>query len=488
MKIISLLWLMLITTLFSQPQNQGPYQAGSTSITLNRDGRNLNSIVYYPSFIEGNNAQIDTLNSPYPIIAFGHGFFMQNSYYISLFKHLASYGYVVIAPQFPDVNHLQLGFDLIYCANYLKSQNQNINSRFYNLIDTTKVGLSGHSMGGGASLLAAANDSSIIVVAPLAAAETNPSAISVMHQIEGIVYLISAQNDGVTPVATNQLPMFNNALTIKGLPIIKGGNHTKFMDNRLFDWSDPNGYLTPVQQLSVTRKYLTSIFNLFLKEDSAYFKYAFGSEAQNDTSIIFQYNLKALTPKFFNIISPADTLTDFEISFIWKSTYSLNLHDTVRYNVIISTDESFNNIIHQSDIISDTAYIAELNRGSYFWKVKASTSDTTFIYSNIGNFVIDIPTGVNNSATHPYHFGLEQNYPNPFNPGTKIKYTIDREQNVSLIIYNPLGKEIALLINENKKPGEYEIEWTTANLSSGIYFYQLKTDTFIQTKKMLLMK
>ena len=190
-------FLFLVVNCLAQPNNKGPYEAGWTSATLNREGRALNTIIYYPSFVEGSETQIDTLHGPYQTIAFGHGFFMQNSYYISHFKHLASYGFVVIAPQFPDNNHLQLAYDLIFCVNYIKSQNSNSSSRFFNLIDITKSGLSGHSMGGGASLLASANDSTITVTAPLAAAETNPSAINVMNQIKGVVYLISAQNDGI---------------------------------------------------------------------------------------------------------------------------------------------------------------------------------------------------------------------------------------------------------------------------------------------------
>jgi dienelactone hydrolase len=495
MKTLMLLCLFLTSSLFSQPQNQGPYQSGWTSVTLNREGRNLNSIIYYPSFIEGNNAQIDTLNGPYQVISFGHGFFMQNSYYISLFKHLASYGYVVIAPQFPDVNHLQLGFDLIFCADYFKLQNQNADSRFYNLIDTAKVGLSGHSMGGGASLLAAANDSSITVAAPLAAAETNPSAISVMNQIKGVVYLISAENDGVTPVAANQFPMFNNALPVKALPVIKGGNHTKFLDTRLFDWTDPNGYLTPAQQLSTARKYLTSIFNLILKEDTAYFHYAFGNEAQNDTSILFQYQLKPIAPKSFNLISPNDSLIGPEITFIWNSTHSINLYDEVRYKLMISTDELFNNIIIQSDSITDTTFILEIQNGIYYWKVKAYTSDSTYIYSNIYNFIVDIPTGRIDSKNHLYNFRLEQNYPNPFNPLTKINYTVHSEESlkeaslpVSLKVFNILGNEVALLVNEVQSPGNYTVEFDGSSLSSGVYFYKIEIGNKILHRKMILMK
>lgn len=504
MKIIFLLWIISSSSLLSQPQNQGTYQSGWTSASLNRDGRNLNTIIYYPSFVEGNNAQIDTINGPYQVIAFGHGFFMQNSYYISHFKHLASYGYVLIAPQFPDVNHLQLGFDLLFCANYIKSQNQNPDSRFYNLIDTTKTGLSGHSMGGGASLLAAANDASVTVVAPLAAAETNPSAITVMNQIKGVVYLLSAQNDGITPVNTNQLPMFNNANPVKGLPVINGANHTKFMDTRIFDFTDPNGYLSAAQQLALTRKYLTSIFNLFLKQDTSYFKYAFGDEAQSDTSIIFQYELKPLVPKDFRLISPKDTLTQSEIEFIWNSTYSLNLYDEINYEIIISTDELFGNIIFQSGSISDTTFITELQNGSYYWKVKAFTSDSTSVYSNALNITVDIPTGIYDSKSELYDFRLEQNYPNPFNPSTKIRFVIPNELRnpkdlssqairnesmlVTLKVYNILGNEVAALVNAEKQPGNYEVEFNGSELSSGVYLYKIQIGDKTLSRKMILMK
>ncbi|HSL88706.1 MAG TPA: T9SS type A sorting domain-containing protein [Ignavibacteriaceae bacterium] len=507
MKKIILFPLLITFLLSAQPENPGPHQAGWTSETLNRDGRNLNSIIYYPSFEEGSESQIDTLNGAYPVIAFGHGFFMQNSYYISIFKHLASYGYVVIAPQFPDNNHLQLGYDLIFCADHIKSQNQNPDSRFYNLIDTTKTGLSGHSMGGGASLLAAANSASVTVAAPLAAAETNPSAISVMNQIQGVVYLISAQNDGITPVNTNQLPMFNDALPVKGLPVIKGGNHTKSMDTRIWDWTDPNGYLTPAQQLTTTRKYLTSIFNLFLKEDTTYFKYAFGSEAQTDTSIIFQYELKPLVPMEFTLISPTDTLTETSITFIWNNTYSLNLYDEINYELIIASDEFFNNVIFQSGSISDTTFSTELQNGSYFWKVKAFTSDSTFTFSNTLNFIVDIPTGINESKSQFYEFRLEQNYPNPFNSKTIIEFVIpiptSREKNlkdfssqaprndnmmVTLKVYNILGNEVATLVSSLQQPGNYEVEFDGSNLSSGVYLYKIQIGERSLSCKMILMK
>ena len=85
-------------------------------------------------------------------------------------------------------------------------------------------------------------------------------------------------------------------------------------------------------------------------------------------------------------------------------------------------------------------------------------------------------------------FELYQNYPNPFNPVTKIKYEIPQSANASLKVYDVLGNEIVTLINEEKPAGSYQIEFDGVDLPSGIYFYQLKSNSYINTKKMVLSK
>jgi len=93
-----------------------------------------------------------------------------------------------------------------------------------------------------------------------------------------------------------------------------------------------------------------------------------------------------------------------------------------------------------------------------------------------------------NSIKLPGEFKLLQNYPNPFNPTTIISYSIPKQSNVKLIIYDALGREVANLVNEEKAAGNYTAEFNAANLSSGIYFYQIRAGEFIQTKKMLLLR
>jgi len=98
------------------------------------------------------------------------------------------------------------------------------------------------------------------------------------------------------------------------------------------------------------------------------------------------------------------------------------------------------------------------------------------------------PVSVEEEITRSKEFYLGQNFPNPFNPITRIQYMISSRQFVSLKIYGILGNIIETLVNEEKPAGTYEINWNAAKLPSRVYFYQLKAGSFIQTKKMILLK
>jgi hypothetical protein len=88
----------------------------------------------------------------------------------------------------------------------------------------------------------------------------------------------------------------------------------------------------------------------------------------------------------------------------------------------------------------------------------------------------------------PSNYSISQNYPNPFNPSTTIKYSVPKVSFVTIKIYDVLGSEVATLLNEEKPVGTYELSWSAANLSSGVYFYQLKAGSFVETKKMILLR
>jgi hypothetical protein len=98
-------------------------------------------------------------------------------------------------------------------------------------------------------------------------------------------------------------------------------------------------------------------------------------------------------------------------------------------------------------------------------------------------------TGVNESGeNHPDGFRLSQNYPNPFNPATTITFFVRTYSHVSLRVFDLLGREVAVLVNEVKSPGEYSITWDATKFGSGIYFYQIQAGSYTTTKKMILMK
>jgi hypothetical protein len=105
---------------------------------------------------------------------------------------------------------------------------------------------------------------------------------------------------------------------------------------------------------------------------------------------------------------------------------------------------------------------------------------------------VDVLTGVVENNSNPKIFSLEQNYPNPFNPVTKIRFTVPAGISsgafVSILIYDMSGKHVETLLNKQMNPGSHEVEWNAANYSSGVYFYKLQAEGFVDTKKMILIK
>ncbi len=88
----------------------------------------------------------------------------------------------------------------------------------------------------------------------------------------------------------------------------------------------------------------------------------------------------------------------------------------------------------------------------------------------------------------PLEFELSRNYPNPFNPSTTIKFSLPTTSSVKLSVFNILGEEVQIIVNETKEAGIYTINFNAAELNSGIYFYKLETRNFFRVKKMNLIR
>ena len=100
----------------------------------------------------------------------------------------------------------------------------------------------------------------------------------------------------------------------------------------------------------------------------------------------------------------------------------------------------------------------------------------------------EVTTSVEPPYRTAFHFSLGQNYPNPFNPSTSIKYELPKTSEVRLSVYDMLGREVSVLVNERRDAGVHDAKFDAAGLSSGVYFYRLQAGDFIQTRKLLLVR
>jgi hypothetical protein len=117
--------------------------------------------------------------------------------------------------------------------------------------------------------------------------------------------------------------------------------------------------------------------------------------------------------------------------------------------------------------------------GSYAYRLKQIDIDGKYEFSDVVNITLNVSD---------LSYKLDQNYPNPFNPSTTINYTIPKQDYVEITIYNIFGEEVARLVNEVKESGTHSILFNAENLASGMYYYKIETESYVATKKLLLLK
>lgn len=282
---------------FSQP---GPFAAGRTNVTVTRpNATTFTARFYYPATAAGVDAPYDGAGAPYPAISFGHGFVTSVEQYQSTLEHLATWGYFVIATTtqgglFPS--HSALAADMSHCLTYLEQQNVNASSFLNGQVDVANMGMSGHSMGGGAAVLATVGDPRVKALATLAAANTNPSAINASASLAVPHRLISGSNDTITPPANHGVLMYNNTPGVRQLPMIEGGYHCGFIDGSMFGCD--SGPMRNAVQRAITRRLLTEFFHLYLHDDQAAWRPVWGPEAFIDAQVSLQSDPRiAIAPK-----------------------------------------------------------------------------------------------------------------------------------------------------------------------------------------------
>ncbi|MDR3666660.1 MAG: T9SS type A sorting domain-containing protein, partial [Ignavibacteriaceae bacterium] len=210
--------------------------------------------------------------------------------------------------------------------------------------------------------------------------------------------------------------------------------------------------------------------------------------------IYFTAFYSGIPPQNVDTLFPVTSTTpDFHDIKIINLTSTNTSSSSVAGIIVGVPEEPFNNITLQNVKLS--AY-----KGIQLRNASISVSDSMLINVTSGPRIIyelrsQLVTGItDNSPDIPSGYRLEQNYPNPFNPSTLIKYSIPYESKVVMKIYNSIGQEVALLKNEIASAGNYQVEFNSNHLSSGVYFYRLSAasidgkQNYSSIKKMILLK
>jgi predicted GH43/DUF377 family glycosyl hydrolase len=202
----------------------------------------------------------------------------------------------------------------------------------------------------------------------------------------------------------------------------------------------------------------------------------------------YQYRIGHATSPYglwVRLVAPQDNadLTSNSFRLSWNHTAV----PAVGYHLQLATDSLFAQLMINDTTLTDTSYAAGgIATGNYYWRVCARDANGWGLFSDIRR--LSVLTGITADRDIPRQYALQQNYPNPFNPTTGIRYQVSGVSEVKLAVYDLLGREVAVLVNERKPAGIYEVKFDGTGFASGVYLYKLTAGTYVQTRRMILLK
>jgi photosystem II stability/assembly factor-like uncharacterized protein len=301
---------------------------------------------------------------------------------------------------------------------------------------------------------------------------------------------------------------FTTVLSVPAAPVLLQplNGATGIILTPLLDWDD-NPFSTYRVQLSSDSLFNTSnlIINIGGLASSQYT--VSGGSLTNNASYYWRVNATnsagtgdwSVVWKFTTIVSapiaPPTLIAPPNGSQNQTATPTLDWNDVfgaTAYRVNVSVDSNFQNTSLIDTVVNISQFLIPNGKLSasttYFWRVRAQNEGGVGPWSVIWNFRTGL-IGINTiSSIIPKSFKLYNNFPNPFNPSTKIHFDLPKADNVQIIIFNLLGQEISIAVDEFLSAGQYEIIWNGSNHASGIYLYRIITSQFTDTKKMVLAK
>jgi len=243
--------------------------------------------------------------------------------------------------------------------------------------------------------------------------------------------------------------------TLNGVPLIYSGGEVGELTRReMIDWTDPDDMRPYFKKLiDLHKKYVHNpvITRINNSESSDVYSY---SSVSGSNTIITAANFKDQEKNI--------TVDLSNLAYDGSSTYFL------------------------TDLISGQVYsVSPSSRANYALTLE-NYQARVFYYGLDSVSVVSVDD--NQTSMLPSEYKLYQNYPNPFNPSTKIKYQVKEAGKVVLKLYDILGSEVTTLVNEEKNPGTYQVDFNASSLSSGVYFYRMQAGNFVSVKKLILMK
>jgi transposase-like protein len=284
---------------------------------------------------------------------------------------------------------------------------------------------------------------------------------------------LASPSDGATGVATNPTLSWNASTGAASyrLQVSTNSSFTSLV-------YDQSGITDTSQQVSG------------LANNTLYYWHVNATNAGGTSSYSSTWSFTTIVeaPTAPTLASPSDGATGVATNptLSWNSSTG-----AASYRLQVSTDSSFTSLVYDQSGITDTSQQVSglANNTLYYWRVNATNAGGTSSYSSTWSFTTTGVTSVEQlGAGVPTSYALYQNYPNPFNPATTIQFAIPKPSAVVLTIFNSLGRAIDVLVNQQLPVGYYRVQWVPRNMPSGVYFYQVRSDEFNETKKLLLLR
>jgi len=273
------------------PGGPGPYTTAFITVTTTNPntGSQLVTDIHYPS----NNGVVDPSGAPYPTIVFAHGWMASKSTYVGFGRHLATWGYIVAIPSFPD-DHLEVrASDVQYLLSYLISENANSSSRFFHKIDTNRLGIAGHSLGGATTMMVASRDARIKAAVALDPVNP-PSSLGVGtwdYQTEAPEITAPLGVLGAPSQTCNTNANYNTTYPVVGAThkakyVVANASHCDFMDPdnslELIGCALFCGIQASANRQTLIEGYTTAWFNYYLDSDPTYYSNIYGAQSNAD--------------------------------------------------------------------------------------------------------------------------------------------------------------------------------------------------------------